>query len=317
MERYEIVYHMSADASIDGIAVHEVADVMYAFAEAVDEAMKLCGETDRLTVNVKPFKEGSFITEFVVSYAQQGLALFSSQEANALCNVLGMLGFMGFGINVPTIVRKVAGRIDKCRKNDDGTWSYGDIDPVTVDDKMHEVIQSPKVAKAMKTVCIGPLINLDKSINVTVCSKEEFEASDRTAGSHFDSADVPDMLSYEHIAVEGVPEEHEDILTTMHRIPISPVSGPYDGGENGYSFRYLDSKWPRVQIHDAEFRMQLESGEVRLMNRDLLIVDLDVVQTITKSGKESVKRTITKVLEYRPYRTQRQMTLDEVTAKDE
>lgn len=43
MERCEIVYRMSADASIDGIAVHEVADVMYAFAEAVDEAMKLSG----------------------------------------------------------------------------------------------------------------------------------------------------------------------------------------------------------------------------------------------------------------------------------
>ena len=40
MERYEIVYHMDADFGIDGIAVHEVADVMYAFSEAVNEAMR-------------------------------------------------------------------------------------------------------------------------------------------------------------------------------------------------------------------------------------------------------------------------------------
>lgn len=54
MERCEIVYHMSADASIDGIAVHEVADVMYAFAEAVKVlevpgidhyVCDVCGET--------------------------------------------------------------------------------------------------------------------------------------------------------------------------------------------------------------------------------------------------------------------------------
>lgn len=310
MERCEIVYRMSADATIDGLAVHEVADVMYAFAEAVDEAMKLSGEQGRLNVNVRPFKQGSFITEFVVTYANQGITLFSSQEANALSNMLGFLGFMGLGVSIPAIVRKVQGRIDKCTRNDDGTYSYGEDDPVTVSDVEHRVIQSPKVAKALKTVYVGPLLNIDKSINVTVQSKQEFEAKS-TAGTVADQSDVYDMEGYEHIAVEGIPEEHEDIVSTMHNVPVHPCSGPYDGGENGYSFSYMKEKWSRVQMHDFDFRKKMESGEVRLMGRDLLIVDLEVTQSITKSGKESSRRIITKVHEYRAYKPSEQMTIED------
>lgn len=310
MERCEIVYRMSTDASIDGVAVHEVADVMYAFAEAVDEAMKLSGEQGQLKVNVRPFKQGSFITEFVVTYAHQGITLFSSQEANALANMLSFLGFMGISVSIPAIVRKVQGRIDKCTRNDDGTYSYGEEDPVRVSEAEHKVIQSPKVAKALKTVYIGPLLNIDKSINVTVQSKQEFEAKS-TAGTVADQSDVYGMEGYEHIAAEGIPEEHEDIMSTMHNIPVHPCSGPYDGGENGYSFSYMNEKWPRVQMHDFDFRKKMESGEVRLMRRDLLIVDLEVVQTITKSGKESSRRAITKVHEYRAYKPSKQMTIED------
>ena len=310
MERCEIVYRMSADAAIDGLAVHEVADVMYAFAEAVDEAMKLSGEQGQLNVNVRPFKQGSFITEFVVTYANQGITLFSSQEANALSNMLGFLGFMGLGVSIPAIVRKEQGRIDKCTRNDDGTYSYGEDDPVTVSDVEHRVIQSPKVAKALKTVYVGPLLNIDKSINVTVQSKQELEAKS-TAGTVADQSDVYDMEGYEHIAVEGIPEEHEDIVSTMHNVPVHPCSGPYDGGENGYSFSYMKEKWSRVQMHDFDFRKKMESGEVRLMRRDLLIVDLEVTQSITKSGKESSHRIITKVHEYRAYKPSEQMTIED------
>ena len=312
-ERCEIVYHMSADASIDGIAVHEVADVMYAFAEAVDEAMKLSGEQGQLKVNVRPFRQGSFITEFVVTYAHQGITLFSSQEANALSNVLGMLGFMGVGISIPVIVRKVRGRIDKCTRNEDGSYSYGDTDPVTVSETEHKVIQSPKVAKALKTVYVGPMINIDNSINVTVQSKQEFEAKS-TAGTTANQLDICAMDGYERIAVEGIPEEHDDEVHEICSVSVTPLAGPYTGSERGYRFKCLGDTWDHVQIRDLEFLKDLESGKIRFMNKDVLVVDLEIVQSITKSGKESVRRTITKVHEYRPYEPPKQMTIEDAEA---
>lgn len=47
------------------------------------------------------------------------------------------------------------------------------------------------------------------------------------------------------------------------------------------------------------------------MRRDLLIVDLEVTQSITKSGKESSHRIITKVHEYRAYKPSEQMTIED------
>ncbi len=312
MERCEVVYRMSADAGIDGIAVHEVADVMYAFAEAVDEAMKLAGEEGELKVNVKPFKQGSFITEFVVTYTPTLVDLFSSPEANALANIVGYLGFIGCGISIPRIVKKTRGRIDKCVKNDDGTYTYGDGDnAVDVDETAHRIIQSPKVAKALKTVAIGPLINIDKSISVTIQSREEFDAGDEAAGSRFCDADVASMDSYEHIAVEGVPEEKEDVVTVMHNVVLRPVAGPYDGGENGYTFMCGEAKWRRVEMHDFEFRMKLESSEVRFAQRDLLFADVEATTSITKSGKESTSYSITKVLDYRKFKPDEQLSIDD------
>lgn len=65
------------------------------------------------------------------------------------------------------------------------------------------------------------MLNIDKSINVTVQSKQEFEAKS-TAGTVADQSDVYGMEGYEHIAAEGIPEEHEDIMSTMHNIPVHP-----------------------------------------------------------------------------------------------
>mgnify|MGYP004674900869 FL=1 len=313
MERCEIVYRMSADASIDGVSAREIADVIVSFADAVDIALKESGEDGELQVNVKPFQQGSFITEFVLTYSQSLINFFTSPDGVALSGILTALGFMGVNPkSVTNVIRKVRGRIDKCKDNGDGTYEYGEHgETVTVDEKTHRMIQSPEMAKSIRKIAVAPLFNIDKSINITIQSSEEFRAGKKDAGAYFDQSDIPDMDTYQHIAVEGVPEEHEDIVSAMHRIPVHPCSGPYDGGENGYSFTYLDQKWSRVQMHDLDFRMKLESGKVRLAKRDLLIVDVEVVQSITKSGKESVKRTITKVCEYRPYDPPEQLTIED------
>lgn len=303
---------MSADASIDGISARDVADVIVSFADAMDIALKESGEGGELQVNVKPFQQGSFITEFVLTYSQPVISFFTSPEGATLTSLLTALGFIGInGSSVVNAVRKVHGRIDKCRSNDDGTYEYGDREnSVTVDERTHRMIQSPEMAKSIKKIAVAPLVNIDKSINIVIQSGDEFRMGKKDTGARFDQADIPDMDTYEHVAVEGAPEEHEEIASTMHGIPIHPYSGPYDGGESGYSFTYLNEKWSRVQMHDLDFRMKLESGKVRFMNRDLLIVDMEIVQSITRSGKESVKRAITKVLEYRPHEPAEQLPLE-------
>lgn len=322
MERYEIVYHMDADFGIDGIAVHEVADVMYAFSEAVNEAMRLTGADGTVHVNVKPFRNGSFITEFVVTYQQQIVPFFTSQEMTALCNALGLLGFLGTaaGASVPAIVRHVRGRIDKHRDNGDGTYTYGDdgdAAPITVGEEAHKVIQSPKVAKAMKTVAVGPMVSISENIRVTIQEKGSFERREPGGGSEFDLNDISDMEEYEAVAVDGPPDERDDTVDEIQGVPVSPVSGPYDGGKNGYSFKCCGDKWHGVQMLDASFRAKLARGEVRLAKQDSLIVDVRVTTSVASNGKETVSRAITHVSEYRPYKPAEQLSLDDLGNRGE
>ena len=317
-ERCEIVYRMSADASIDGIEVHEVADVMYAFAEAVDEAMKLAGEQGVLKVNVRPFRQGSFVTEFVLTYTQPVVNLFSSPEGNALANILAALGFLGVSAKtVPATIRRVKGRIDKHHRNDDGTYTYGEgDDTTTVGETVHRIIQSPKVAKAYKAITVGPIVGINNSINVTIQSRSEAEAGDAKAGSRFDMDDVPDMEMYETVAVEGVPGEGEDIVSTTNDVVLSPQAGPYDGGKNGYTFRMGDQRIGGVRIHDPDFLLKIERGEVRLMSRDLIVADMETTQTIKSNGRVQCTRVITKVKSYHPFAPAEQLSLEGMAEED-
>ena len=313
MESCEIVYRIGADENIDGIEVHEIADVMYAFAETVEAAIKETGNEGTLSINVRPFKKGSFVTEFVLSYGATVVSLFSSPEGCTLVGILTTLGFFGMSPkSVPNVIRRVKGHINENKANGDGTYTYGmGRDAITVDEETHRIIQSPKVAKPYKTVSVGPIVKIDKSINITIQGKNEFDSHNATAGSHFNEADVASIEAYAHVAIEGVPEEQEDIVSISHNVALVPKSGPYDGGENGYTFQFADETYKKVQIHDLEFRLKLERGEVRLMNRDLLVVDMETTQSISKSGKTSTSRAITKVNRYSPYDPPEQLIIDD------
>ena len=308
MERHEIVYRISADASVDGISAYEVANVMYAFADVVDEALKESGETGRLDVNVRPFKQGSFVTEFVLTYGQTAVSIFSGPECTALANILSILGFAGStAVSLASIVRGVRGRIDRFVENGDGTFTYGvGMEAVTVGETEHKIIQSPKVAKSYKAVVLGPVLNIDRSINVTIGPR------DGEPGESFSERDEEIIETYARTAVDGPPDDaEEDVVSTLSNVILMPCSGPYDGGERGYSFKFDGKVIKNVQMLDAGFRAMLESGEVRFMGRDRLIVDMENVQKISPGGKVHTSYAVIKVVDYRPYEAFHQLSIGE------
>lgn len=319
LERYEVIYRVSSDNAFEGIEVRELANVMYAFAETVQAALDETGnDGKKLEVHVKPFRQGSFIAEFVLTYGSPIANLFSGDEADTLSNVLTFLGFFGVSAaTLPKIVRKVRGRIDQHQDNGDGTFTYGSgDDSVTVDGFAHRMIQSKNVAKTYKTVAVGPIVNIGGDVNITIQGASDFAAGDKSSGSHFTPADKSDIDAYAHIAIEGIPEEIEDIISTAHNVALVPCSGPYDGGENGYTFKCGDITYRKVQIHDLDFRLKLERGDVRLMTKDLLIANMNTVQSIGRSGKMSTLHTITEVVDYKPYVAEQQMTITDYLGSD-
>lgn len=311
MERSEVVYRISADASVDGISAYEVANAMCAFADLVNEAIREAeGDKGRLDVNVRPFKQGSFVTEFVLTYAADMVTLFSSPEATALANTLSILGFGERAKeSLSSVVRRVKGRIDNFTENADGTFSYGSGEnQAVVDEKTHRVIQSPRIAKAFKTVAVGPLLHFgDSNITITIGQDD--------AGGHrqvFDEGDISTLETYEKTAVEGPPEEEaEEVVSQMSNVVLFPHSGPYDGSDRRYSFKMDESIITNVQMLDTAFRAKLDNGEIRLMGKDRLIANMEKTQSIRSDGKVHASYAITKVVDYRQYKAVEQLTLDE------
>lgn len=312
MERYEVVYHIDSDDGVDGVDVRDFAGTMCAFADLVQGTLDANDAKGKLEVKVKPFEKGSFVAEFVLSWGNFVVDLFSSPGGSALANALSILGFVGgASATLPKVIRKVKGRIGDYADNGDGTFTYGGADGVRVPSDVHRVVQSPEVARAFKRVSTGPIVNIGGSVTVTIQSGEDFRRGVRGTGDHFTDADLGDIEMYEHVAVDGVPEEREDITSTARNVVLSPVSGPYDGAENGYTFKCGDRTFRRVQMLDPEFLAKLESGDVRLMNRDVLIVDMETVQSITSAGHVREQRSITSVAEYRPFVKTPQLSIED------
>lgn len=313
MERYEVVYKLDSDSGFSGtVEVYELANTISAFAKTVEAALDEYPENGNLRVEVKPFKQGSFITEFILTYSPSAINIFSSNEANALSNILGFLGFaFGGAVTLPKIIKKTKGKINKFRKSDKGTYIYGaDQDSFEVSENEHKVIQSSRVAKAYKEAVTGPIFNIDNSIVVMIQEKSDFETGKTNTAQFFTSDDLSDLEVYEYVAKEGVPEDSEEIVSTIENAIVNPVLGSYLGAESGYAFKCGKETFRGVQILDTEFRMKLESGEIRLMGNDVLIVDIEDRQSLTKSGKVSHHRSITKVKKYQKYETYHQEAIE-------
>lgn len=307
MERYEIVYRLSSDGALAGqsIEVRELAGIMYSFADVVQASLDATGEDGKLDVHVRPFKEGSFITEFVLTYSQPVVSFFSSPEGAALSGVLTVLGFIGAGASatLPKVVRKVRGQINRFRENEDGTVTYGDDeDGITVSEKAHRIIQSPKVAKSFKSATIGPLLNIDKSLTVNIIGREEFLEGDYSEGDAFDRSDIGDIETYEEAATSDEPVEFDDFEQVAHGVVLNPISGSYSGSDKGYRFKAGGIRYDSVKLEDDDFREKLESGEIRLMGKDVLVADMKCVQSVSsRTGNINQHWSIIDVKKYIPF----------------
>ena len=318
VEQYEIVYRLSSDSGFTGtVEVHELANAMVAFADTVQGALDACCAEGKLSVEAKPFRQGSFIMEFILTYGNP-IDLFASREASALANVLSVLGFISGSVTtLPKVVRTVKGKVNKYRKTEKGTFIYGEgEDAIEVDDGAHRIIQSPTVAKKYKVTALSPMKTIDVSINVQIQEKKDFEKGRTDSGEIFSSGDLADMEMYEHVVVEGVPEETEDITSVIENMILSPVNGSYRGSDHGYTFKSGDQILRGVKIHDLAFLQKLESGEVRFMGEDVLVVDMECVQSLSKSLKLTKHYTITKVKRYSKHEPPHQTTIDDALADE-
>ncbi len=311
MERERVVYRICGVEPESGVSAQELAKVLSSFSGLVRETAVVLGCQGEVAVNVRPFREGSFIVEFTAEVAGGLLGFLSSGEGGTLANALTILGFFGAGVSLPSVIRKVRGRIEQFLDNGDGTYTYGSgEEAVTVGEETHRVVQSQRVAEQYTTAAMGPIVGTVNAQSVQIYVGDPRDAADEGRGVTFTARDGEALATYRKVAT-GNSDMLDEVTAektrfAMHGVVLHPESGSYDGSEKGYAFTTGEGPdatvYRKVAIADAEFRERLERSEVRFFAKDTLRVDMTAVQRVSKAGAVTWAYTVDKVHSYDPYR---------------
>ncbi|MDM8162613.1 hypothetical protein [Collinsella intestinalis] len=318
MERREIVCRLGGIDPDEGVDVNSLVKYLRKFDDLVRVTVREAGYDGKLEIRVRPFREGSFITEFIV---ESGVVDFlTSQNVDAVLKGLEILGFCyGGAKGIPRVVRKVRGAVDRFKDNDDGSYTYGKgDDAVTVDKVAHQVIQNPTIAELYRDVAVGPVSEFNGAVQQVNIYIRDPDAADGgiSEGASFAREDVSELDAYAKAAAAADELAIVETSYVNRGIWLRPLSGSYAGAERGYTFQFGVGDdtvtYKSVRIDDKVFLESLADGSVRFNAGDLLQADLEVTERRTKSGnKKKVSYRILEVIDYKPLETPRQETFDE------
>ncbi len=310
-----LIYKLDGIDADDGVDIFEVAPILMEFGNLVKAANAVLEYDQKLDVRVKPFKEGSWITEFVFqsTVVQNLLTYLKSSEGTDLLLLMAFLGLsVKDGISgVPEIVRRTKGFVSRFKKNEDSTVTYETPDggTFTVTLPEHRLVQSPLIQVSYYNSLIVPL---DKFPTATSVEISDVLLDNKPQSDRPQRFTREDKESFETYRNTELLEDVEDNITRMDGIFLKPKRGSYSGTEQAYSFIMGDNNvlWP-VTIGDNHFLNKLKSGEIRLFAEDVLKVNLEVKQRKDAANRIQTSYAIIHVLEYIKYEKPRQFRLED------
>lgn len=307
----QFVYKLEGVNADDGVDIFAIAPVLMQFGELVRNASAVLDLGLDIEVRVKPFREGSWITEFVLNstIAQDLLAFLRSPEGGDLLLLMALLGInVKEGIaGVAKVVRFTKGMVRKFKQNPDNTITYFNESgqKLTVSLEEHKLVQSPLIQNNYYNCLIAPLDTFPAASAVSISRNNQEEVQ------KFTSEDKPLFEEYRNAELDE-DEVEEEIVSTMHGVYLKPKRGSYSGREKDYSFFMGDNVLYPVTIEDRDFIDRLQAGDVRPFGDDLVKADLEVRQKKGVRNKVTTSYAITKVVDYTKYEKPQQYTIDDL-----
>lgn len=304
-QKTEIIYKLDNIDADDGVDIFEIAPILMSFGELIKSSSDTLGFEQKIDVKVKPFKEGSWITEFIIHQEtiRNLFNLAKDPNAQAVGLILAMLGLSAKdGIKgVVGVVRFTKGKVNNFKKKDEETVTYindaGEELEVTMPE--HRLVQSPLVQINFYNGVIAPLEKFPTAGSVTI-----------NVDNKPVTLDENDKKDFEEYARTELLEEVEENITSLDNIFIKPKRGSYSGEEKAYSFYFGESILYPTTIEDEDFLDMLKSGSIRLFHEDVLKVNLEIRQKKDVTNKLVNHYSIKKLLEYIEFQKPRQMRID-------
>src|SRR3990172_3791232 len=249
-------------------------------------------------VNVKPFREGSFIVDLTVfphTQLQQFLNLVRSQSFQDVKSLLEMIGLLaGTGFGAVQVVKWLGGKPKSVEEIGPGQFRYtaGDDRSVTVNGSVHRLVSNPTITNNIYKVYAAPMEQQPSVTDV----KTYIEGSQQSEVK-VTRDEVPAIREF--VSPSPLPTDRAETIkeTTQHDVYLNPKRGSFDADPKDWSFKRGD-QIVVATIKDKTFLQQYRNGEYRLNHADLLVVDLLERQRVI--GTEVMKPTyeIIKVKNY-------------------
>jgi hypothetical protein len=307
-DKTEIIYRLEGINAEDGVDIFEIAPVLMQFGELIKNANEILGYDQKIDVKVRPFKEGSWITEFILhrSVVRDLIEKLSSNDGK---DILLLLSFLGLNVKegivgVAGIIRRTKGLVNKFNKNDNNTVTYENPDGTkfTVSLAEHRLVQSPLIRDAYYNSMIAPLDKFPSAKTVEIKTNNDGDAQRFTDD---------DKASFRAYATSELLEDVDSNVSAISGVFLKPKRGSYSGEEKMYSFIMGENSvlWP-VTMEDQDFLEKMKNGEIRLYAEDVLKANLEVRQSKDSTNKVASRYAITEVLEYIQYEKPKQIKLD-------
>jgi len=285
----------------DDIPVFELARTLEALGHVIQESDRVINEEQHtLLIKVKPFEEGSFLMDLVVSVQNNPAILFFLTQPEAIERIKKVFEYIGlvkkgkeaYATLLDLIGHLKTGKPEKVEPKGPDQFVYTNHNgqELIVNGTVHNLVNNVFVQNFIFSAVAGPLQRPGVE-GLSTYFKDEVEES-----KHFlPKAEAPAIEAYSSPVPEAPRVEVIENTTTEM---LNPKAGTYGEPEGVWTFTRAGTKTKiKANIADKKFLMKFQRGAVRFFHNDLLKVKLKHEQTV-KNTKVTNKYEIVEVVEY-------------------
>jgi hypothetical protein len=298
----DFVYQLEGD--VKEVDIFKLAPTLLALGELIQQSNReLNPDGPEIAVNVKPFREGSFVVDMTLfqgSNLRTLLDIFtphSIEQLESLLKVIGMIVTGGTAMTVGAVqaLKFLRGRPRSAQEVTPGQFRLTTVDDrsITVDRSTHVLLQNSSIVNNIVRVYSDPLDDQPDIQDV----KTYLKGDEQTAVTVVRS-DVAGLREY--VNPSTIPEDEKETVReiVVNGVFLNPKRGAFGDDPKDWSF-YRGEDIITATIKDKTFLNDYAQGKYRLNQSDLLTVDLLERQKVKGTRVQKPTYEIVKVTDYK------------------